>query len=196
MLNCESDLIEIKNWKWINIHLRNEQKLILSKIIYIILFLINLIFLTRLQNHGIKLNHVTKKIFCLKIVKILNHIILQNNNYKISKIFHQNFYYIFFFVFVFIKTVDSTASANIWHCWMGHLNFFDFHHLNKQCLEMKLKNFNISQCDVCAKVKMINQIFHHLLMNHFIRFFYKININWKNLNESWNNYQFDKTIIK
>ena len=59
---------------------------------------------------------------------------------------------------------------------MNHLNLLDLHHLDKQCLEVKLKNPNMLQCDVCAKVKMINQIFYHSLINQFIKSFYKINI--------------------
>ena len=196
MFSCGNDLIEIKNWKWINIHLQDEWKLILSKIVYIVLFLINLIFLARLQNRGIKWDHVTKKIFCLKTVKILNHIIRQNKNYRISEIFQQNHHYVFSSVFVFIKTVDSTASANIWHRRMGHLNPLDLHHLGKQCLGVRLKNPSMSQCDVCAKVKMTNQVFHHSLINQSTRSFYKVNIDWKDLDEGWNNYQFDETIVK
>ena len=96
----------------------------------------------------------------------------------------------------------GAVSSKIWHRRCG-VNFLIFWHrtaghpnLDKQCLKVRLKNFNMSQCDVCAKVKMINQIFHRLLINYFIRFFYKINIDWKNLNEKWNNYQFDEMIVK
>ena len=33
------------------------------------------------------------------------------------------------------------------------------------------------------KIKIINQVFRRLSINQFIRFFYKVNIDWKNLNE-------------
>ena len=196
MLNCENGFVKIQNWKWVNIYLRNEWQFILSKIIYIISFSINFIFLTRLQNRDIKWNHVTKNIICRKIIKIIDHIFHHNNNYQINEKFLSNVFYNSFSVFVFMKTVDSTTSANVWHHQMNHLKPLDLQHLNKKCLGVKLKDSNISQCDVCAKVKMINQIFHHSSINRFTRFFYKINIDWKNLNENWNNYQFDKTIIK
>ena len=196
MLNYENKLVEIWNWKWINIHLRDEWKFVLLKIIYVFLFLINLIFLAGFQNHDIKWNHVMKNIICLKINKILNHIICYNNNYWISEEFSSNVFYIFSSLFVFTRTIDSTASTNVWHCQMNHLKLLRLHHWNKKCLEVKLKNLCMSQCNVCAKVKMINQIFRRSLINRFIRFFYKVNIDWKNLNERWNNYQSNETIIK
>ena len=196
MFNCENKFVKIQNWKWINIYLWNEWWFILSKIIYIVSFSINLIFLTRLQNRDIKWNHVMKNITYKKITKIIDCIVCHSNNYQINEKFSSNVFYNSFSVFVFMRTVDSTAFANVWHHWMNHLKPLGLHHLNKKCLGVKLKNFNMSQCDVCAKVKMINQIFHHSSINRFIRSFYKINIDWKNLNENWNNYQSDETIIK
>ena len=136
-----------------------------------------------------------KNIIYKKITKIINHIVCYNNNYWIDEKFLSNVFYNFFSIFVFMRIIDSTAFTNVWHRRINHLKPFGFHHWNKKCLEMKLKNFSMSQCDVCAKVKMINQVFYHLLINPFIRFFYKIDIDWKNLNKNWNNYQFDKTII-
>ena len=103
----------------------------------------------------------------------------QNENYWVSEVFQQNHHYVFFFVFVSIKTVDSTASADIWHRRMGHLDFLGFHHLGKQCLKVRLKNSNMSQCDACAKIKMTNQVFRRPPINQSIRPFYKINIDWE-----------------
>ena len=137
-----------------------------------------------------------KNIICLKINKILNRIVHYSNNYWISEKSSPNVFYIFSSVFVFIRTVDSTAFVNLWHRWMNHLKPFGLHHLNKKCLKMKLKNLCMSQCDVCAKAEMINQIFHRSLINCSIRFFYKVNIYWKDLNKEWNDYQSNKTIIK
>ena len=134
-----------------------------------------------------------KNIICLKIKKILNHIIRYNNNYRISEKFSSNVFYIFCSVFVFITIVDSMTFTNVWHRWMNHLKLFGLHHLNKKCLGMK--NFCIFQCNTCAKIKMTNQIFHHSLINRFTRFFYKVNIDWEALNEEWNNYQSNKKII-
>ena len=153
-------------------------------------------FLTRLQNRDIKWNHVIKNIIYKKITKIIDHIICHNNNYWISEKFSSNVFYNFSSVFVFMKTVDSTSFANVWHRQMNHLKPLGFHHLDQKCLGVKLKNFSMSQRDVCAKVKMINQIFCHSSINRFIRFFYKVNIDWKNLNEGWNDYQSDETTIK
>ena len=137
-----------------------------------------------------------KNIICLKIDKILNHIIRYSNNYWISEKFLSNVFYISFSVFVSTKIVDSTAFGNIWHHRMNHLKPLGLHHLKKECLKMKLKDFYMFQCNVCAKAEMTNQVFHRPLINHFIRSFYKVNIDWKDLNEEWNNYQSNKTIIK
>ena len=168
----------------------------MSKIVYIILFLINLIFLTHLQNCNIKWNHIMKNIIYKKITKIIDHIVHHNNNYQINEKFSSNVFYNFSSVFVFMRIVDSTAFANVWHRRMNHLKPLGLHHLNKKCLRMRLKNLSMSQCDICVKTKMINQISHCLSINRSIKSFYKVNIDWKNLNKNWNNYQFDKTIIK
>ena len=168
----------------------------MSKIIYIVSFSINFIFLTRLQDRDIKWNHVTENIICKKIAKIIDHIFRHNGNYQISEKFSSNVFYNFFSVFVFMKIVDSTTFANVWHRRMNHLKPLGLHHLDKKCLGVKLKNPSMSQCDICAKVKMINQVFCRSSINCFTRFFYKVNIDWKDLNENWNNYQSDETIIK
>ena len=130
----------------------------MSKIIYIISFPINLIFLTRLQNRDIKWNHVTKNIICGKITKIIDDIIHHNNNYRIDKKFSSNVFYNSSFIFVFMKTVDSTTSADVWHHQMNHLKPLGLHHLDKKCLEVRLKDPSMSQCDACAKIKMIKQL--------------------------------------
>ena len=112
------------------------------------------------------------------------------------KNFYQMFFCIFFSVFVFTRIVDSTAFINLWHRWMNHLKSFRLHHLNNKYLGVKLKSLCMFQCVVCAKIKMTNQVFHRSLINRFIRFFYKVNIDWEDLNEKWNDYQSNKTIIK
>ena len=196
MLSCENEFVKIQNWKWVNIYLQNEWRFILSKVIYIALFPINLIFLTRLQNRDIKWNHVTKNIICRKITKIINRIFHHSNNYWISEKFLSNVFYNSFSIFVSMKTVDSAAFANVWHRRMNHLKPFGLHHLNKKCLGVRLKGLSMSQCDACAKVKMTNQVFRRPSINRFTRSFYKVNIDWKDLNEDWNNYQSDETIIK
>ena len=196
MLNCENGFVKIQSWKWINIYLRNERRFILSKIAYIVSFSVNLIFLARLQNRDIKWNHITKNIIYKKITKIIDRIFRHNNNYWINEKFSSNVFYNFFSIFVFMKIVDSAASANVWHRRMNHLKLLGLHHLNKKCLEVKLKNPSMSQCDVCVKAKMTNQVSRRPPINRPTRSFYKINIDWENLNEDWNDYQPDKTIIK
>ena len=168
----------------------------MSKVAYIISFSINLIFLARLQNRDIKWNHVTENISCRKITKIIDHIFCHSNNYQISEKSSSNVFYNSFSIFVSMKIVDSTAFANVWHHQMNHLKPFGLHHLNKKCLGVRLKGLNMSQCDVCAKAKMTNQVFHRPPINRPTRPFYKVNIDWEDLDEGWNNYQSDGTIIK
>ena len=196
MLSCGGGLVGIEGWGWVNIHLQDGRRLILSKVAYIVSFSVNLIFLARLQDRGIKWDHVTGKIFCLKTVKILGHTIRQNENYRVSEVFQQNHHYVSSSAFVSTRTVDSTASADIWHRRMGHLGPLGLHHLGKQCLGVRLKGFSMSQCDACAKVKMTNQVFRRLPINQPTRPFYKVNIDWEDLDEGWGEYQPDGAIVK
>ena len=79
---------------------------------------------------------------------------------------------------------------------MGHKGPLGLHKLGKKCLRVSLRGKSMAQCPHCALSKITQQILRLLPANQSTRPFYRVFINWLDLNEGWNGYQGDGALVR
>lgn len=159
MLKCGDNLIKIKNWRWLNLFLRNGKKFTLFRITYILSFLINLMSLTCIKIRNIDWQHRSSKIQFRKIDEIIEYTKRINNNYQLNEIESFQTLWTTFSLKIDVSisianwmatlestllTIDSFAIIDIWHRRIKYIELFELYKLEKKCLEVRLKGKSIS----------------------------------------------------
>ena len=195
-LRCGSDIIPIVGWGKISLLLlEGSQLLILRKVAYIPNFPLNLISLGCLQAHGFNWNHESGKIRN----QITNRLVGTTTWDQVSNLYSINY----------LKGTESTtahayaalatepntqsklptfrlatpASADIWHRRMGHIVPLGLYKLGKECLGVRLRGKNMSQCPHCALSKITQQISCLPPANKATRPFHRVFVDWIDLAE-------------
>lgn len=79
---------------------------------------------------------------------------------------------------------------------MGHKGPLTLYKLGKECLGVRLRGKNMSLCPHCALSKMTQQISRLPPANKATRPFYRVFIDWLDLEQGWDSYQGDGAIVR
>ena len=90
----------------------------------------------------------------------------------------------------------SAATPDIWHRRMGHIGPLGMHMLGKNCLGIRLRGKKMSQCTHCAVSKISQQISRRSPANQSMRPFHRVYIDWLDLEDSWDSYQGNGTVVR
>ena len=93
------------------------------------------------------------------------------------------------------QPLSTPASADIWHRRMGHIGPLGLYKLGKECLGVSLRGKNMSQCPQCALSKITQQILRLPLANRSTQPFYRVFVDWLDLEEGWDGYQGDGALV-
>ena len=92
--------------------------------------------------------------------------------------------------------LHAVASPDIWHRRMGHIGPLGLYKLGKECLGVRLRGKKMSQCPHCALSKISQQISRRSPANKATRPFYRVFVDWLDLEEGWDSYQGDGAIVR
>src|SRR5438045_8556045 len=78
---------------------------------------------------------------------------------------------------------------------MGHLGPAALTQLSHNTLRVRLQGPLTTKCPHCALAKITQQISHHLNPNKATRPFYQVHLDWFDLEEGWDGYQYDGRLV-
>lgn len=190
-LKCGGGLVAIQGWGTIRLALTKGRILSLHRVAYISSFPINLVSLSKLESQGIDWEHRTGKMNCRRTSKIVGYTERQKDNYRLLENVRPTSSESAFSTSSdnsIVRIHESLASADVWHRRMGHIGPLCLYKLGQECLGVRLRGRTMSQCTHCALSKITQQISRRTPINHPTRPFYKINIDWNDLEEGWDDY--------
>src|SRR5438045_468388 len=82
------------------------------------------------------------------------------------------------------------ANSDLWHKCMGHLGPAALAQLGHNTLRVRLQGPSTTKCPHCALAKITQQISCHLNPNKATRPFYRVHLDWFDLEEGWDRYQY------
>src|SRR5438045_2194608 len=88
------------------------------------------------------------------------------------------------------------ANSDLWHKHMGHLGPAALTQLGHNTLGVRLWGPSMAKCPHCALAKVTQQISHHPNPNKATRPFYRVHLDWFNLEEGWDRYQYDGRLVR
>ena len=78
---------------------------------------------------------------------------------------------------------------------MGHISPTVLTKLGQNTITVRLRGPSIAKCSSCVIAKIIRQISYRPNPNKATRPFYRIHLNWFNLEEDWDGYQYDRRLV-
>ena len=88
------------------------------------------------------------------------------------------------------------ASADLWHKRLGHPGHAALAQVGRQALGVRLRGPSTAQCQECAMAKVTRQISRRPDPNKSTRPFHRVHINWFDLQEVWDGYQYDGRLVR
>jgi hypothetical protein len=88
------------------------------------------------------------------------------------------------------------ANADLWHKRMGHLGPAALAQLGSRTLGVKLRGPSTAKCTHCALAKITRQISRRPDPNKATRPFYRVHLDWFDLEEGWDGYQHDGRTVR
>ena len=83
------------------------------------------------------------------------------------------------------------ANPNWWHERMGHIGPTALTKLGQNIIGVRLRGPSTAKCSNCAMAKITHQISRRPNPNKATRPFYRIHLDWFDLEEGWDGYQYD-----
>ena len=77
---------------------------------------------------------------------------------------------------------------DIWYCRISHISFLSLHILGKNCLGIWLRDKKMSQCIYYIMSKIFQQVLQWSPVSQSTEFFYRVYIDWLDLENNWNSY--------
>lgn len=192
VLQCGGGMVTIRGWGWVTLLLQDGRKFMLVEVAYIPSFPVNLMSLARIQDRGIHWAHHTGRICDTKTDRTIGYTKRCHHTYELIETRVETA----FWTANSSSSVESSATADIWHRRMGHIGPLGLYKLGKECLGMRLKGKTTAQCPYCALSKITQRISRRPPINRSTRPFHKINLDWQDLEEGWDGYQGDGALVR
>lgn len=94
------------------------------------------------------------------------------------------------------QPLATLADADIWHQRMGHIGPLGLYKLGQGCLGVRLRGKTMTQCSHCAISKISQQVSQVPPANQVTRPFYRVSIDWLDLEKGWDSYQGDGAMVQ
>ena len=88
------------------------------------------------------------------------------------------------------------ANPNRWHERIGHIGPTALTKLGQNTIGVQLRGPSIAKCSNCAMAKITRQISRRPNPNKATRPFYRIHLDWFDLEEGWDGYQYDGRLVR
>lgn len=98
--------------------------------------------------------------------------------------------------FLLYKKPHFTITLDTQHCKMSHIGLLKLHMLSKKYLGVQLQGKKMSQYSHYAVSKISQQVLRCSPASQSTRLFYKVYIDWLDLEDGWDNYQSDKAMVR
>ena len=206
-LLCGGGFMPIEGWGEVALPLKARNRrsvLTLKSVAYIANFPVNLVSLACMQDQGLDWTHRSGEIRSIKTTRVIGYTKRRENNYEIEEV--KNEIGTAFITLTQSQTqrknshlhreFHSVASSDIWHRRMGHIGPLGVFKLGKECLGVRLRGKKMAQCTHCAMAKITQQISRRTPANRALRPFYRVFIDWFDLEEGWDGYQGDGAIVR
>lgn len=205
-LLCGGGYIPIEGWGEVSLPLRNGNQrsiLTLKRVAFISKFPLNLVSLACIEDQGFDWTHRSGEVRNRKTSRTIGYTVRRENNFEIGEKVGTGFGTV---LAAFSSKssqhphshhdIHSAASPDIWHQRMGHIGPLGLYKLGKECLGVRLRGKKMSQCTHCAVSKITQQISRRPPANQALRPFYRVFVDWFDLDEGWDGYQGDGAIVR
>ena len=88
------------------------------------------------------------------------------------------------------------ANPNLWHERLGHIGPTALTKLGQNTIRVRLQGSSTMKCSNCAMAKITRQISHRPNPNKATQPFYHIHLDWFDVEEGWDGYQYDGRIVR
>jgi hypothetical protein len=88
------------------------------------------------------------------------------------------------------------ANPKIWHEQLGHIGLAALSKLGQNAIGVRLQGPATTKYQSCAMTKITWQISQRLNLNKATKPFYRIRLDWFDLEEGWDRYQYDGRVIR
>src|SRR6266436_2469008 len=94
------------------------------------------------------------------------------------------------------KRQPAWANPKIWHERLGHIGPTALTKLGQHTIGVRLRGPSTAKCLNCAMAKITRQISRRPNTNKASRPFYRIHLDWFDLEEGWDGYQYDGRLVR
>ena len=88
------------------------------------------------------------------------------------------------------------ANPKLWHERLGHIGPMALTKLGENTIGVRLRGPSTSKCSNCAIAKITRQISRRPSSNKATRPFYRVHLDWFDLEEGWDGYQYDGRLVR